>query len=189
MVSQMPAGLDEQISENGGNLSVGQRQLVCMARALLRKSKILLMDEATASVDLTTDTLIQKMVRKNFKDATVLTIAHRLNTIMDSTKVMVLNAGEISEFDKPVKLLENPEGVFSSMVTATGPTVSVYLKQIARGELDVIKSIDVVKKSAEETAKPVIETVEEEKVEKKKKKKKKSKRVNEVEITVNEDKN
>ncbi len=90
---------------------------------------------------MTTDTLIQKMVRKHFKAVTVLTIAHRLNTIMDSTKVMVLSNGELVEYDSPAKLLQNDQGQFTSMVEATGPTVSQYLRKIANGELDVIKSI------------------------------------------------
>lgn len=95
-------------------LCVGQRQLVCLARALLRKTKILVLDEATAAVDLETDDLIQATIRKEFENCTVITIAHRLNTIMDYTRVIVFDKGEIVEFDTPTRLLEN-KGLFYSM--------------------------------------------------------------------------
>jgi len=113
-VSGLNGGLQHIIAEGGENLSVGQRQLVCLARALLRKSKILVLDEATAAVDLETDEFIQQTIRREFADHTVLTIAHRLNTIMDYDRVMVLDNGSIVEFDSPIKLLEQ-RGLFYDM--------------------------------------------------------------------------
>jgi len=115
-VAALPNGLDHMVSEGGGNFSLGQRQLICIARSLLRKPKILVMDEATASIDNTTDAQIQQMIRENFADATVLTIAHRLNTIMDSDRVLVMDDGEIAEFDAPGKLLQKDGGHFRAMV-------------------------------------------------------------------------
>uniref|UniRef100_A0A8C3Y5K2 ABC-type glutathione-S-conjugate transporter n=1 Tax=Catharus ustulatus TaxID=91951 RepID=A0A8C3Y5K2_CATUS len=120
-VQGLPEGLLHLVSEGGENLSVGQRQLVCLARALLRKAKILILDEATAAVDLETDNLIQTTIRSEFADCTVLTIAHRLHTIMDSNRVMVLHAGQIVEFDSPEELLKK-QGVFSGMAKDAGIT-------------------------------------------------------------------
>ncbi|XP_028843807.1 canalicular multispecific organic anion transporter 2 isoform X2 [Denticeps clupeoides] len=104
-VRNQAAQLQLQCSEGGENLSVGQRQLVCLARALLRKTRILILDEATAAIDLETDDLIQSTIRTQFEDCTVFTIAHRLNTIMDYTRVLVLDKGQIAEFDTPANLI------------------------------------------------------------------------------------
>ncbi|XP_040579194.1 LOW QUALITY PROTEIN: multidrug resistance-associated protein 1 [Lepeophtheirus salmonis] len=109
-------GLNFSVLEGGRNLSVGQRQLICLARAILRKTQILVLDEATAAIDLETDDLIQSTIRSEFKDSTVLTIAHRINTIMDSNRIMVLDAGTIAEFDDPQNLLANPDSMFYSLV-------------------------------------------------------------------------
>ncbi|TRY61972.1 hypothetical protein TCAL_10708 [Tigriopus californicus] len=121
-VSNLPGGLNFDVNEGGENLSVGQRQLVCLARALLRKTKLLVLDEATAAVDLETDDLIQSTIRAEFYDCTVLTIAHRLNTIMDSSKVLVLDAGQIKEFDTPANLLARRSSIFYSMASDAGLT-------------------------------------------------------------------
>ncbi|KAG4074217.1 hypothetical protein HA402_015520 [Bradysia odoriphaga] len=113
-------GLLFEVAEGGENLSVGQRQLVCLARALLRKTKVLILDEATAAVDLETDDLIQKTIRSQFKECTVLTIAHRLNTIMDSDKVLVLDKGQVAEFASPQSLLDNRTTIFYGMCKDAG---------------------------------------------------------------------
>ncbi|XP_075420665.1 multidrug resistance-associated protein 1 isoform X1 [Tenrec ecaudatus] len=118
-VSTLPDKLNHECAEGGENLSVGQRQLVCLARALLRKTKILVLDEATAAVDLETDDLIQSTIRTQFEDCTVLTIAHRLNTIMDYTRVIVLDKGEIRECGAPASLLQQ-RGLFYSMAKDAG---------------------------------------------------------------------
>lgn len=112
--------MNHEVAEGGENLSVGQRQLICLSRALLRKTKVLILDEATAAVDLETDDLIQKTIRTEFKDCTVLTIAHRLNTIMDSDRVIVLDKGRIVEFDSPPNLLANKNSIFHSMCRDAG---------------------------------------------------------------------
>lgn len=118
-VSGLDKGLEFVIQDGGENLSVGQRQLVCLGRALLRKSKILILDEATAAVDLETDELIQQTIRREFADRTVFTIAHRLNTIMDYERVMVLKDGSVAEFDSPSNLLSR-RGMFYSMARDAG---------------------------------------------------------------------
>ncbi|KAG1670803.1 Multidrug resistance-associated protein 1 [Nymphon striatum] len=112
--------LDSTVSEGGGNISVGQRQLVCLARALLRQTKVLILDEATAAVDLQTDDFIQETIRKQFHDCTIITIAHRLNTIMDSSRILVLSDGEIVESNTPSALLENKDSIFYGMVKDAG---------------------------------------------------------------------
>ncbi|CAI9177984.1 unnamed protein product [Rangifer tarandus platyrhynchus] len=118
-VAGLQAGLSYEVTEGGDNLSIGQRQLLCLARALLRKSKILIMDEATAAVDLETDRLIQMTIQTEFSHCTTITIAHRLHTIMDSDKVMVLDNGKIIEYDSPEELLKNP-GPFYFMAQEAG---------------------------------------------------------------------
>ena len=119
-VTGLPGGLSHTVAEGGENLSVGQRQLICLARALLRKTKVLVLDEATAAVDLETDDLVQATIRREFSACTVLTIAHRLNTIMDSSRVLVLDQGMIKEFDTPGALLADRSSVFYSMAKDAG---------------------------------------------------------------------
>jgi ABC-type multidrug transport system fused ATPase/permease subunit len=153
VIAALPKGLDQEVAEGGENFSQGQRQLLCIARSLLRNPKVLIMDEATASIDNETDALIQTMyvpssycasfcivvvdtvmsnnifvlvclsfisgecrIRENFANATILTIAHRLNTIMDSDRVLVLDDGRIAEFDTPSVLLSKKDSQFKQMV-------------------------------------------------------------------------
>ncbi|XP_043849386.1 multidrug resistance-associated protein 1-like [Dromiciops gliroides] len=118
-VQSLPKRLLHDISEGGENLSVGQRQLVCLARALLRKTKILVLDESTASVDYETDNLVQSTIRKEFADCTILTIAHRLHTIMNSERILVLDSGRIVEFGAPQNLISQ-KGLFFEMVKEAG---------------------------------------------------------------------
>jgi len=108
--------LDTTIASGGGNLSLGQRQIIALARAITRRSKVLILDEATAAVDYATDTLIQESIRRELRDVTLITVAHRLRTIMDADKIMVLDAGRLVEFDKPSELLKKESGLLYSLV-------------------------------------------------------------------------
>ncbi|KAH8355856.1 hypothetical protein KR200_006142, partial [Drosophila serrata] len=133
VVADLPNGLQSTITDGGNNFSVGQRQLVCLARAILRENRILVMDEATANVDPQTDGLIQTTIRNKFKDCTVLTIAHRLHTIMDSDKVLVMDAGRAVEFGTPYELLTKTDSkVFHGMVKQTGKATFDGLLKIAQ---------------------------------------------------------
>lgn len=116
IVASLPLGL----KQTALNFSVGQKQLVCLARAIIRKNKILILDEATANLDAQTDTLIQKTIRNRFSQCTVLTIAHRIHTIMESDKVLVIDNGKVVEFDDPHLLLKDKSGLFYSMVKQNG---------------------------------------------------------------------
>jgi ATP-binding cassette subfamily C (CFTR/MRP) protein 1 len=105
-------GLDQKISENGSNLSIGEKQLICITRAILRKSKIIVLDEATASIDYKTEEIIQKAVNEILKGSTKISIAHRIKTVMNADKILVLENGEIIEFDTPNNLLDNKKSFF-----------------------------------------------------------------------------
>ncbi|XP_030339203.1 multidrug resistance-associated protein 6-like isoform X3 [Strigops habroptila] len=118
-VADLPDQLEYKCTDQGENLSTGQKQLVCLARALLRKAKILILDEATAAVDLETDLQIQSTLRTQFKDSTVLTIAHRINTIMDCDRILVLENGQIAEFDTP-EHLKAEKGLFYKLMEESG---------------------------------------------------------------------
>eukprot|EP00752_Nemacystus_decipiens_P006715 g6038.t1 len=135
-VLSLPGGLDAPVSEGGGNLSVGQRQLLCLARAVLQRSQILVMDEATANIDQHTDSLIQDVVRTSFKGKTVIMVAHRLNTVIDCDQVVVLSEGGVVEAGHPHLLLQAPAGTaaatLSSMVEETGQASEEHLRGLAR---------------------------------------------------------
>nr|QWN59144.1 ATP-binding cassette C transporter [Rehmannia glutinosa] len=140
-------GLDAEVSEAGENFSVGQRQLLSLSRALLRRSKILVLDEATAAVDVRTDALIQKTIREEFKSCTMLIIAHRLNTIIDCDRILLLDAGQVVEFDTPETLLQKEESAFSKMVQSTGAANAEYLRSLvlrgdAEGKRETEKQLD-----------------------------------------------
>ncbi|KAI8847503.1 P-loop containing nucleoside triphosphate hydrolase protein [Chytridium lagenaria] len=130
-VSLLFGKLDDPVSENGENLSVGQRQLICLGRAILYRSRILLLDEATASVDQAADTLIQQSIQTHFKSATVISIAHRLNTVVGLDRVLVLQDGEKVEFDAPGKLLNDENSAFWRLAQVTGEENLQLLKVIA----------------------------------------------------------
>ncbi|XP_050293465.1 probable multidrug resistance-associated protein lethal(2)03659 [Anthonomus grandis grandis] len=133
VVCNLPQGLESIMTEGGTNFSVGQRQLVCLARAIVRNNKILVLDEATANVDPQTDALIQNTIRTKFSNCTVLTIAHRLHTIMDSDKVIVMDAGRVVEVGHPHDLLQKKEnGVFYELVQQTGKFMAQNLCMIAQ---------------------------------------------------------
>ncbi|XP_069858835.1 ATP-binding cassette sub-family C member 4 [Dipodomys merriami] len=131
-IEDLPGKMDTELAESGSNFSVGQRQLVCLARAILKKNRILIIDEATANVDPRTDELIQKKIREKFAHCTVLTIAHRLNTIIDSDKIMVLDSGRLKEYDEPYILLQNTDSFFYKMVQQLGKGEAAALTEIAK---------------------------------------------------------
>ena len=117
-VSKLMGQLDEEVFENGSNFSVGERQLLCLARALLRKSKILILDEATAAIDLETEKIVQEIIDRMFSQCTIITIAHRLSTVINSDRIMVLDQGKIVELDEPQKLFNDKSSAFSTMLNS-----------------------------------------------------------------------
>ena len=133
VVKALPNGLDSEVGEGGSAFSVGQRQLLCLARAVLRNSQLLVMDECTASVDVQTDSKIQTMIREVFVDRTIFAIAHRLATIIDYDKIVLLDQGEILETGHPAELLRLPNGSLSALVDQSGPSMAAHLRATAEG--------------------------------------------------------
>jgi ATP-binding cassette subfamily C (CFTR/MRP) protein 1 len=115
-VMQLPGKLDHEVSEYGDNFSAGQRQLLCLSRAMLQSTRLLLLDEATSSVDFDTDQVVQDTIRASFKNTTILTIAHRINTVIDNDRILVLDNGNIAEYDRPANLLANPNSALAKIV-------------------------------------------------------------------------
>ncbi|GMK60092.1 hypothetical protein CspeluHIS016_0903090 [Cutaneotrichosporon spelunceum] len=133
VMTHMGGTLDAEVSEGGSNLSSGQRQLVCFSRALLRRTKILVLDEATSSIDLETDDAVQEILRgPDFAGVTTLTIAHRLHTIMDSDKVLVMDQGSVAEFDSPEALLADSRSIFASLVNEAGLSTAPPSRAVSR---------------------------------------------------------
>ncbi len=130
-VKSLPEELDTIMAENGSNFSVGQRQLLCLARAILRKSRVLILDEASANVDSSTDELLQTAVAESFGDATIIAVAHRLDTLIDYDKIAVLDNGGLVEYGSPKELMEREGGAFASMVDETGEEMSAVLRAAA----------------------------------------------------------
>lgn len=130
-VSELPGGLDSPVAEGGSNFSLGQKQLVCMGRCVLKRTRVLVLDEATAAMDLQTDSLIQKTIRAAFAERTTMTIAHRLDTIIFSDRILAMAAGQLREFDSPTTLLANPHSMFNALVEDTGPHASKMLRRMA----------------------------------------------------------
>lgn len=123
--------MEFQLDSGGSNLSLGQRQLICIARAVLTRPKILLMDEATANIDEKTDHLIQSLIKSEFPETTILTIAHRLNTIIQYDRVMVLDQGLIAEFDTPSALLSSELSLFTMLVKSQGNAFFEKMQKLA----------------------------------------------------------
>ncbi|PVU90165.1 hypothetical protein BB559_004764 [Furculomyces boomerangus] len=132
-VEDMPEKLNSLVIENGKNFSAGERQLISLCRAILHNKKVIVIDEATANVDLETDKQIQQSIYKNFNSSTVITIAHRLDTVIGAgyDKIVVLDHGKLMEFGTPHELLSNPKSLLSAMVSDTGPTTENILREKA----------------------------------------------------------
>lgn len=135
-VRGLALGLDAPVEEKGQNLSVGQRQLLCLARALLKDCRVLVMDEASSSCDPDTDLLIQATVRDIGSDVTILTIAHRLPTIIGFDRVVVMDKGRVMEYDEPHALLQRPASLFSDLVASTGVESATFLRAAAQAAHD-----------------------------------------------------
>ena len=132
-IKNMSDGLYSEVAEYGENMSQGQRQLLCLGRALLRNCKLLLLDEATSSIDRATDALVQRTIRSSFQGVTILTIAHRVETIIDNDLIMVMEDGRVAEMDSPKALLTNETTLFSGIVKEMGENVHSGFLELLNG--------------------------------------------------------
>jgi ATP-binding cassette, subfamily C (CFTR/MRP), member 1 len=121
MLEASDEGLDAKVETLGSNYSLGTQQLICLARAMLNKSRVLLLDEATAALDSDTNAAVGRVLKEHFSDRTIFTIAHRLDTIIESDRILVMNAGIVAEYDAPDVLLDDPESIFYELCMNTGP--------------------------------------------------------------------
>eukprot|EP01043_Picozoa_sp_COSAG02_P047822 COSAG02_NODE_4625_length_5152_cov_16.021571_1_plen_229_part_00 len=135
-----PITLDLSVSKDGANFSAGERQLLALARAMLYSRKIIVMDEPTASVDMATDARIQPLIREFFKDMTLLTIAHRINTVISMDRILVLSQGELLEYGRPTMLLQDQGGALSGMVNAMGEAAAAELCATAAATAAVLEA-------------------------------------------------
>ena len=133
LVGALPGQLEWKVSDGGENLSVGQRQLLCLARALLRRCRVVVMDEASASLDLESDSVMKRVIAREFEGCTVLTIAHRLNTVLTSDRIMVFDAGRLREFDKPAVLLRDKDGLLAQLLSDAQSMTSEVRKGRSEG--------------------------------------------------------
>jgi ATP-binding cassette subfamily C (CFTR/MRP) protein 1 len=151
LIRNRPDQLDAVVEEGGKNFSAGERQLFCMARALVKRSRVIVLDEATADIDTETDMRIQRVIRERFTESTVITIAHRLNTIIDSDRILVMKDGRVAEFDTPAALLDQEGSIFASLVSDYGEEQAQFLRSVAFGERSIF---DVLEKLAESASSP-----------------------------------
>ena len=150
MVAAHPLGLLQPVASSGANYSLGQQQLVCLARAFLNKSRVLLLDEATAALDSETDALVQRVVRSAFADRTVLTIAHRLDTVIDADRILVMDAGRVAEFASPSELLRDEGSIFASLCRQAGAGAFASLKATADRHQEVLLRLQEEVRAAQE---------------------------------------
>ena len=141
MVTSLPDQLMASVEEDGLNFSTGERQLLCLARAILRKNKIILIDEATANVDMHTDALVQQAIRTHFSDCSVLTIAHRIETIIDSDRIVILDKGRIVAADIPHLMLQEEDSYLSAFLSQLAPETQSHLRDVAGGTFSFLQSI------------------------------------------------
>jgi ABC-type multidrug transport system fused ATPase/permease subunit len=142
MLSGHALGLLQPVASSGNNFSLGQQQLVCLARALLNQSKVLLLDEATAALDSATDSKVQRVLRSAFASRTILTIAHRIETIIDSDRILVMDAGRVVEFASPTELLESESGVFAQLCRQSGSASFSTLRAAALRHSALIAALE-----------------------------------------------